>query len=147
MRRWVLLVLIGLLPLQSIATTLQITCATLAQTNAGNRAELAAGHDHHGTHAPPATQSVAHHEHTGAHAAAMTTDPGMESNGVDLQSWDSAHDSGSCAACALCCLSAALIVSLSQSDAMRPSAGVSFAPAPPLLAGVIPPGIERPPRH
>lgn len=146
MQRWVLLVLIGLLPLQSIAATLQITCATLAQTTSGNRAQPAAGHDHHGMHAPPAA-SVAHHEHAGAHPGTTTIDPGSEPNVDDAQSWDSAHDSGSCAACALCCLSAALIVSPSSSDAMRPAAGVSFAPAPPLLAGVIPPGIERPPRH
>ena len=120
--------LIAALPLQGFSAALQASCGTGAPHAAADSAAPAqpSVHDAHDAH----DASTSHH---GQHGDAGDTVAG--------------HGQSSCSACAACCTGAiappsAFPASMACNDA-RPAVSV---PAP-LLAGFIPPGLERPPKR
>lgn len=128
---WLMLVA---LPFQGIAASMQTVCAPAA----GN-----------GSAGVPAPAQVHHHDDTAthmAHADAGHHDASIKPANSPDNTHDGEHQHAACSACANCCVGALALLSKPGPDsACRAALPVTAAPLP-WLAGVVPSGLERPPK-
>lgn len=119
---FLLWILIAALPLQGFAAALQASCGTSAHHAAADMVAPA--------------QSHAQHDH-------------QASAGHDDDAGDTAakHKQSSCSACAACCIGAIAPPSVSLASMAYSNAQSAVSSPAPLLTGVIPPGLERPPKR
>ncbi|HEX8886163.1 MAG TPA: hypothetical protein VF797_16880 [Noviherbaspirillum sp.] len=123
------------LPFQGIAATMQTVCAPMA----GN-----------GSAGMPVSVAVHHHDDqamTMAHADAGHHGAAVRHDSASGKSHDGKHKHATCSLCAHCCVAAPALLSGPDPDnACRNSLLVTAAPLP-WLAGIVPSGLERPPKR
>lgn len=127
--------LMALLPLHAVAASIGMSCALVGQQVPHHAAGQAAHH-------APAADAHAHH---GADAASSLDQAAPDDGGAQAQSAKQPHSS--CSACSSFCAGAVAPPSALQSlPSFGGSTAVLVTPSA-VLAGFIPDGPQRPPRH
>lgn len=125
--------LLAALPLQGMAAALQTACGPTERN--GSSGTAASMPSHH------------HHDGDTGHAHVADGDTASESPTSSDKSSDAGHTHSGCSACASCCVGAAAPPSTLDLPAVHgDSLPVVISPIP-LVAGVVPGGLERPPRR
>ncbi|MGB6054291.1 MAG: hypothetical protein WBG17_03525 [Burkholderiaceae bacterium] len=131
-----LLLLMASLPLQSGAAAWRLACgpdharqAVMAGSHHGGDHQVAAAHPHqHADHASPAADTA------GASATDHAPVPDL-------------HPHSTCSTCTSCCTGSAAPPPMPGLAPTYATPIFSALPSSPLLAGFIPAGLERPPKH
>ena len=137
LKTFLLWLLLAALPLQGMAAAIQASCGP-AHLHSGQAAP-AATHNHF--HEAGAGHDAAGHDHS--HAAADAARNADDASASSAKA--SAH--GSCSACAACCIGATAPPPVSFPAPYRGNSESVAVSPPPLVAGFIPGGLERPPKR
>jgi hypothetical protein len=123
------------LPFQGIAATMQSVC-TPSAGNGSAGVPVSVEFHHHDSQAMKAAYA-----HAGHHDASVGASNASE------ESHDSRHTHAACSLCAHCCVGAyALLSKPGPEPGFRNGLPVTAAPLP-WLAGVVPSGLDRPPKR
>jgi hypothetical protein len=131
-KTWMLWLLMLALPLQALASVVQLPCETAGHQRQPGGYAAKAGHK---SYARQATR-LKHDAKLVAKAPAKAAAKAMPESG---------H--AACGPCAACCGAAAAVPNLQAVPALWEITDLHFASLPASHAGHIPDGLERPPRH
>jgi hypothetical protein len=134
-----ILLLMAALPVQGLATVMKASCGPAHHSSVP---VAVAAHQLH--HDAGAIHSDDHHDDAIAHSP---TDISSSDSSVTADKSPESYKSSYCSVCAACCIGAA-----APPSALNPTAGHSgseivLISLTPLVAGYIPDGLKRPPRH
>ncbi len=134
LRILLLWLLIAALPIQGMAAAIQATCAS---ENQGSAIMMMAPEHHH--------DMASHgHDHDDHHVASVD---GSADKSGQLPDVADNHEHSTCSACASCCVGGVAPPSAAVQTPSYDSSNFVFVSAPSLVAGFIPPSLERPPKH